>query len=412
MSNNSDLDDDDDLDDADATNTYLGDRFSGAGVDSFDTDEDDDENGDYSSNVSRRDRRKHPKFFIKSLKTSIISSLTATIFKQYLNGNQSLLQQYAKNVCTKNSLRFRSKFRPSSLPPRPLSQNRYSLPITSLHSSIQQQQMIIPSSPFRPTPEPTMELNGVLRIIPYRLTNPLSITTTVPSSPRKSQIQIPPPPPPPSTSTSITIDKRNLQPISLTGTSLTNLPLSLTFSTPNPSQIQIRQTPSSWRYRSATTINSTLVNSDLNPRLPPIVNERSATNDQLILNRSNTMTTTIIESIPASSSSTRAVSGTSTGSNFSSTTKLRTLTTLGKLQRTSRPVTISSTKELLHSSATSPSRSLATTTTISTTAFKTTPITRPQQPQQHHQKRPLVTTKSSSSPPPSGVIKVPATHIC
>jgi hypothetical protein len=412
LTNNSDLDDDDDLDDADATNTLLGDRFSGGGADSFDTDEDDDENGDRSSNISIRDRIKHPQFSIKCLKDSIISSLASSLLQQFLADQQPLLQRYAKYVCAKNSVTLRPKLRPSSLPPRSLSQNRLSLPIassmTSTNISLQQQQMMLTSLPFRSTPEPNIKLTSLLRVTPLRITNSIPITN-VSTSPRKSQISAAPPPME-RTSTSLVNEKRNQQQISLTGTAVTNLPLQLTLSTPQPSQTQIRQTPSTWRYRSATTINSYIQNSDPITRLPPITIERLFSSDQLMINRSNTITAAIVESIPPA---TRAVSGTSTGSSFSSTAKLRTLANIGKLQRSSRPITIASTKDLNNSSSTSPPRSIAA-TTIPSTTLRTTAVTRThqQQQQQQQQKRPLVTTKAPPPPPPSGGIKVPATHIC
>jgi hypothetical protein len=413
LTNNSDLDDtEDDLDDADATNTLLGDRFSGGGADSFDTDEDDDENGDCSSDISTRDRRKHPQFLIKCLKDSIINSLASSLLQQFLNRQQPLLQRYAKHVCAKNSIKLRPKLRPSSLPPRSLSQNRLSLQIgASMTSTFQQHQIMITSLPFRSTPEPNIKLNSLLRVTPIRITNSVPITTAS-ASPRKSQTQIPPPPPPPSTermSTSSAIEKRNQQQISLIGTAVTNLPLQLTLSTPQPSsQTQMRQTPSMWRYRSATTITSNTQNFEPITRLPPITIERLISSDQLMINRSNTITAAIVESIPQPI---RAVSGTSTGSNFSATAKLRTLTALGKLQRTSRPISISSNKDLNNSSSTSPARSI--TAAIPSTTLRTTAASRTlhhHHPQQHH-KRPSISTKAPPPPPPSGAIKVPATHI-
>jgi hypothetical protein len=207
------------------------------------------------------------------------------------------------------------------------------------------------------------------------------------------------------------IDKRNQQQISLVGTAVVNPPSSQVSVTtaPQSSQNSTRQTLSTSRYRSATTTNTNIQNAEPNPRLPPINIERLTSNDQFIINRSNTTTTINAESIP------RAVSGTSIGSNLSSTVKLRTLTNAGKLQRTSRPTAISSInnnnyKDLNNSSSTSPARSV-TATTAASSSLRTTAATRTQQQQQQqHQKRPLVTTKGPPPPPP-GVIKVPASHI-
>jgi hypothetical protein len=234
-----------------------------------------------------------------------------------------------------------------------------------------------------------------------RNTNPVPINN-VSTSPRKSQVVVPPLE---RTSTSLAIEKRNPQQISLIGTAVTNLPIQLALSTPPSSQNQIRPTPSKWRYRSATTINSNIQNPEPITRLPPITIERLFSSDQLVINRSNTITAAIVESVP---SATRAVSGTSTGSNFSSTAKVRTLANVRKLQRTSRPTTIISNKDLNNSSSTSPTRSI-TATTIPTTTLKTTAATRSHHQQQHQPKRPSLTTKAP--PPPSSVIKVPATHI-
>jgi len=240
-----------------------------------------------------------------------------------------------------------------------------------------------------------MKLNGLLRVTPIRITNSGSGTNSS-TSPRKSQIpqSLPPPPPPPPNEripTSLIIDKRNQQQISLVGTAVTN---------PPSSQNQIRQTPSTYRYRSATTMNMNTQNPEPNTRLPPISIERLTSNDQLIINRSNT--TTIVEPNPPV---TRAVSGTSVGSSLSSTVKLRT----GKIQRTSRTIAISSinnNKDLNNSSSTSPARSI-TATTAPSSSLRTTAATRTQQQQQ---KRPLVTTKTPPPPPP-GIIKISAPHI-
>jgi hypothetical protein len=270
-----------------------------------------------------------------------------------------------------------------------------------LQQQQQQQQMMMTQSPFRTTPESNIKLNGLLLVKSLRNTNPVPINT-VSASPRKSQTVVPPVE---RTSTSLALDKRNPQQISLIGTALANMPIQVALSTPPSSQTQVRPTPSTWRYRSATTINSNIQNSEPITRLPPITIERLISSDQLVLNRSNTITAAIVESGPPA---TRAVSGTSTGSNFSSIAKVRTLGNLGKLQRASRPTTITSNKDLNNSSSTSPARSI-TATTIPTTALRTTAVTRSHHPQQHQSKRPSLTTKAP--PPPSGVIKVPATHI-
>lgn len=416
MTNNSDLDDDDD-----ATNTILDDHFSGTAADSFDTDEDDDENNDFSIGASTRDRSKHrhhhfnlkqPQLLIKCMKDSIVNVLASELLQQFLSDQQLRLQEYAKLICARNAIKLRPKLRPYSLPPRSLSQNRFSLPTASSIAATSALLQITPF-PIRSTPEPGMKLTGLLRVTPLRITNSGAITNT-PSSPRKPQIppSLPPPPPPPPTErtpTSLLIDKRNQQQISLVGISVANPPphqLALT-ATSQSSQSQIRQTPSAYRYRSATTVNTNIQNPEPNTRLPPINIERLMSNDQLTINRSNTSTTVIVESIPPA---TRVVSGTSTGSNLSSTVKLRTPAGIGKLQRTSRPITISSistNKDLNNSSSTSPARSITATNIPS--SLKTTAASRIHQQQQHH-KRPLVTTKAPPPPAP-GVIKVSAPHI-
>ena len=408
--NNFDLDDDDnELDDTDVTHITVGDRFAVAsGGDSFDTDEDDDENGDFSLDISRSTRTRHPRYLIKSVRETIIKSLVSSLLQTFLTEQQSPLQRYAKALCTKNSVALRHKLRPSSLPPRGHSQNRYSLPVNTSNVSTFQQQLINAQSAFRATPEPTLELKSILRVTPLRNTNPVPMTAAAAlTSPRKSQVTLPPPPE--RTSTSLAIEKRNPQQIALVGTAVTNLPIQVTLSTPQPSQTQARQTPSTlWRYRSATTINSNIQNPEPITRLPPISIERLSSSDQLVINRSNpppppaTTTTAIVEPIPPV---TRIVSGNSTGSNFSSTVKIRTLPNTGKLQRPSRPVTISSNKDLNNSTSTSPARSI-TTSNIPSSALKTTAITR-SQPQQ---KRPPITSKNRP-PQPSNTLKVPSTHL-
>ena len=414
MTNNSDLDDDDD-----ATNTMLDDHFSGTAADSFDTDEDDDENNDFSVGVSTRDyskhrhRSKHPQLLIKCVKDSIVNSLASELLQQFLSGQQLLLQHYAKLVCSRHAIKLRPKLRPYSLPPRSLSQNRLSLPTPSTIAATSALLQITPF-PLRSTPEPGMKLTGLLRVTPLRISNS-GLTTNASTSPRKSQMppSLPPPPPPPPppaerTPTSSILDKRNQQQISLIGIAVANPPshqLAIA-ATPQSSQSQIRQTPSAHRFRSATTANTNIQNPEPNTRLPPISIERCTNIDQSTISRSNTTTSVIVESIPPA---TRAVSGTSTGSNLSSTNKLRTPATIGKPQRVARPISISSinnNKDLNHSTSTSPSRSIPA-ATVASSSLKATVTNRALQQQQ---KRPLVTTKAPPPPAP-GVIKVPAAHI-
>ena len=394
LTNNSDFDDDD----TDVTRITVGDHFSGAGGDSFDTDEDDDENGDYSVDITRSNRTKYPRYLIKSVKEAIINSLILSLLQPFLTEQQPLIQRYAKQLCARDSVVLRQKLRPSSLPPRSHSQNRYSLPGNTSNMSLFQQQMINAQAAYRATPEPTLELKSLLRVTPLRNTNPVSMTAaTAMISPRKSQVILQPQPE--RTSTSLAIEKRNPQQISLVGTAVVNLPLQLTLSTPQPSQSQTRQTPSSaWRYRSATTISSNSQNPEPITRLPPITIERLSSSDQLVITRPPEPPPPV----------TRIVSGNSTGSNFSSTVKIRTLPNNGKLQRPSRPVTISSSKDLNNSSSTSPARSI-TTTNIPSTALRTTAITR-SQPQQ---KRTPNAGKTRPPPPTvsSNTLKVPTTHI-
>jgi hypothetical protein len=407
------------IDDDDATDTIIDDHFSGAGADSFDTDEDDDDNNDGSSDISTRDyskslhhhhHSKHPQLLIKCMKDSIVNVLASELLKRFLSDQQPILQRYAKFICARNAIKLRPKLRPYSLPPRSLSQNRFSLPTTSSITATSAL-LQLTSSTLRSTPEPGTKLTGLLRVTPIRIPNS-GAGTNAPTSPRKSQMSsaLPPPQPPPPTErtpTSLMMDKRNQQQISLVGTAVTNPPSSqLTIATtPQSSQNQIRQTPSTHRFRSATTINTNIQNTEPNTRLPPINIERLTSNDQLIINRSNTTTATINESNPPAI---RAVSGTSTGSNLSSTAKLRTISNIGKLNRNSRPITMSSmnNKDLNNSSSTSPARSI-TATTAPSSSLRTTAATRTQQ-QQQQQKRPLVQTKA---PPPPGVFKVPAPHI-
>ncbi|CAF1158793.1 unnamed protein product [Adineta ricciae] len=407
---NSDFEDD--LDDANATNTYPGDRFSNGAHDSFDTDDDDDENGDCSSDRSPHGRAKHPQFLIKCLKDSIITTLASALLQQFFSDQQSLLQRYAKQVCAKNSVILRRKIRPTSLPPHPASQNRLSLPTgSSTNYALQQYQTSITSLPFRSTPEPNVKLTSLLRVTPLRITNPTP-NATAPTSPRKSQgPPLPPPPPNERAPTSLTNEKRNQthqQQISLVGTAVGNLPVQLSLSTPQTSHIPTRPAPSPWRYRSATTLNSNTQNLEPITRLPPITIERLFGSEQSLNTRSNTISTSITDAIPPA---TRAVSGTSTGSNASIGVKPRLGATMGKLQRVPRPFTITSTKDLINSSSMSPTRTV-TTTSIASTAFRTTAIARTHHPQQAQQQKRSVLNKPPPPSSSSGAIKVPATRIC
>lgn len=333
----------------DESNTIRSEQSSRTAIDSFDTDDDDDDNNEQS---------KHPQYLIKCLKDSIVNSLASDLIQNFLSQQQLILQKYFELLCTKNSIEIHSKSRPFSLPPRSLSQNRYSLPSTSafLQST---------SLPARSTPEPGLKLNDLLHVKRLRVST--TGTNSMPmNSPRKSQTQtLLAPPPTERTSTSLKL--RQQQQISLVGTAVAN---------PPSTQNSLRRIPSAHRYRSATTISTNMQSIEPNTRLPPITIERLTSTDQFILNRSNQTT---IETIP------RAVSGTSIGSNLSSTTKLRTLNQLTKAQRIHRPTT-------MNSSTISTTRS---TTTISS-AFRPT-----------QQKRRLVTTK----PPPTGIIKISAPHI-
>ena len=339
---------------------------------------------------------------IKCMKDSVVNSLASVLFRHFFAEQQVNLQRYAKLICERNAIKLRPKLRPYSLPPRSLSQNRFSLPtgtsITANGALVQ-----LTPFPFRATPEPDMQLTGLLRVTPIRISN-LAAITNAPTSPRKNPVPPPPAPPPPvnpieRTPTASLAEKRNQQQISLIGTAVTNLPSQLAII---PSQNPTRQSSSAWRYRSATATTQ-----EPNTRLPPINIERISSNEQIPLNRSNT----IVETMPAGP---RAVSGTSQGSNLSNTAKVRTLTSLTKLQKPSRPITISSistnSKELGHPSSTSPTRSMTNTLTPSST-LRSTPATRTSSQQQQQQKRPVVTTKAPPPAPASTVIKIPAPHI-
>jgi len=342
-SENFDLDDDDD-----GSDTIRSGQSSRTPIDSFDTDDDDDD--DENNNHRSLNHSKPPHYLNKCLKDSIVNSLANELLQTFVSQQQILMQKYFQLLCAKHSIDIQSKLRPYSLPPRSLSQNRYSLPSTSafLQST---------SFPARSTPEPGLKLNDLLHVKRLRVSTTGTNSNPMNSPRKSSQTQtLLAPPPTERTSTSFKLQQ---QQISLVGTAVVNPPTH-------------RQIPSAHRYRSATTINTNIQNIEPTTRLPPINIERLPSNDQLIVNRSNPPT---IDAIP------RAVSGTSIGSNLSSTTKLRTLNQLTKTQRIApRPTTINSTRS---------------TTTIST-AFR---------PTQH--KRRLVTTK----PPPTGIIKISAPHI-
>ncbi|CAF1199410.1 unnamed protein product [Adineta steineri] len=397
----SELTNNSDSDDNNATNTMLDDHSSDAGVDSFDTDDDDDdENNDYSADMSPQEYSKHhhkhpknPQLSIKCMKDSIIKSLATKLLQRFFSEQQNSLQRYAKHICERNSIKLRSKLRPNSLPPQSLSQSRLSYP------SATNTQLQMASTPYRSTPEP--DIKGLLMVTRLHTANS-GLTTNNSTSPRKSKIlstlpqteRVP---------TSLATDKRHQQQqISLIGTAVTNFPssqLTTTASTPQSSQNQTRQPSSTYRYRSATTTHT-----EPNTRLPPINIERLMNNDQTTINRSNTTTSGIVESMP------RAVSGTSIGSNPSTSVKLRIPSNFGKLQRTSRPITITSfnntNKDFNNLSSTSPTRSI-TTTTAPSSSLRTTAMARTHQ---QHQKRPLIATKARPPPSPS-ILKLSAQHI-
>ncbi|UJR14042.1 hypothetical protein I4U23_001039 [Adineta vaga] len=394
LSNNSDLDD------SDSTNTMLDDQNGGTGANTFDTDDDDDDDeddDDHSSDFSihnpMKQRHRHsrnPQSLVKCMKDSIVNSLATKLLQKFLSDQQPLLERYGKLFYERSSIKLRRKLRPNSLPPHSLSQNRFSYP------SVTNTQLQISSTPYRSTPDPDMK--GLLLVTRLHTTNS---NLNPPASPRKPKTsstllateRIP---------TSLAIDKRNQQQISLIGTAVTNSSANqLTIHT--TSQNPLRQSSSNYRYRSATTTSHTEAP---NTRLPPINIERLINTDQATINRSTTANSGMIESIP---SATRAVSGTSVGSNPSSAVKLRIPVNINKLQRISRPLSISSInnhKDFNNLSSTSPTRSI-TTTPAPSTSLRTTVISRTQQ---QHQKRPLLTTKTRPPPSPS-ILKLSAPHI-
>ena len=390
-------------------------RFNGDAADSFDTDEDDDDNADPLSDLSRGARAGHPRFLIKCLKDSVINSLASSLLEQFLEDQQSLLQYYTKFVCARNSIKLRPKSRPTSLPPRPLSRNRLSLPIgsstTSAHPLFQQPSMTA-SMPFRPTAEPNLKLNSLLRIKQLR-TPQTSTASTTASSPRKSQVGPVVAAPPPSAeriTSSFTVDRRNQpqQPISLVGTAVVSLPGQPSSTSTQPATSSMRPISSAWRYRSATTIISNSQPIESITRLPPITIERLMNNnEQLIITRSNTISSTNVDSAPLAS---RMIGSTSAGTNLSSTGKIRTLASNGRLSRASRSITVGSygsRDNHNQSSSTSPARSI-TATAIPAPTLRTTAASRTFQ---HAQKRPSVSTKTPAAPSSSTPIKISATHI-
>ena len=407
LTNNGDLDDDDD-DDDDETRTLQPIRFNRDGADSFDTD--DDEDSDRSSDCSGL---AHPPLLITCLKDSIVHSLASSLIRQFLVERQASLQQYARLVCNKNSIPLRPRLRPTSLPPRSLTRNRLSLPTPSSVASAlasSQRPVMSTASTYRSTPEPDIQLTGLLRVTPLRVMNSGS-TVSFPSSPRRSQV-----PRPPSSSTERTattlsgLERRNhpqqqQQPsISLIGVSVSNLPLQLTSSnTSQSTQNPARQTPSTGRFRSASTLHSNPPNNtETVTRLPPINIERLTNNVQLVINRSNTTSTGIGESMSAA---TRMASGASSGANHSLAARMRTPANAGKLSRNSRPMVDASNSN--NPSSTSPARSMAT-TTISASALRNTAASRAHH---HRQKRSLLTSKAPPMVTSSGAIDLPVRHV-
>ena len=388
MTNNSEIDDDDELDDA--SNTISGDNFDGSGAaDSFDTDEDDDENGDYTSNIPKQNHTKYPQFFIKCVKDSVVRSLASTLFQQFLDLVQPSLQTYAKNVYTKNSIIIRPKLRPFSVPSRPPSQTRSSASVIPSNPSIQQHQTTMTPLPSRSTAESDRKLTSLLSVVSLSHSKTTPITTAS-LSPRKSQVLAPYLT---STndrsSTSALIEKRHhhhhqqqqqqQRQISLIGTAIASHSLQFSLSTPQSSQSQMRQNLSTRRQYSATPNNFNIQHAESATYLPPVSIERGIGNDQLITNGSNTITAAMIGSSPLV---TRAVSSRSNGSNILSAAKIRAHTNVTKLQRVSRSTVIPSNKDFNNSRSTSPARSTLTTTTISPAILKATAIKRTHQQQQ------------------------------
>ncbi|CAF4445101.1 unnamed protein product [Rotaria socialis] len=398
LSDISDLDNHDVLDDTD-TSTIMYGHFSGSEANSFDTDDDDDENINYSLTQTKRNRTKDPQRFIKCLKDSIINSLASTLIQKFFVDEQALLQRYARIARANNSIIIRTEPRPSSVPPRSSPQGRTS------QTTIQPNFPMPPA--YRPTTDTSTELESILHV--KRLggikSNPNQTATVSPSSPRKPQGSLPPTPiRVERISTSLSMEKRNQQQISLVGTAITNPPPQVILSAPQSSQAHTRQTTTTTRrHGSATTISSTTQSSDSIIRLPPILSEHLNNNDSGMINRSHTISTTIIESVPTA---TRIVSSKSTTSNFSSAAKARAFPNFGKLQRTSRSIIIAPNKDFSNSPSISPIRSI--TANISSNILKTTAAARShQQPQQ----KSFVTTKSSPPSSSSTAIKVPATHM-
>ncbi|CAM4797310.1 unnamed protein product [Rotaria magnacalcarata] len=402
LSDISDLDNHDVLDDTDSSTIMYG-HFSGSEANSFDTDEDDDENINYSLNQTKRNRTKDPQRFIKCLKDSVINSLASTLIQRFFVDEQALLQRYARIVCGNNSIRLQTERRPSSVPSRSSPQGRTSQTTTQPNFP-----MTTMPPAYRSTTDTSTELESILHV--KRLggikSNPNQTVTASPLSPRKPPGSLPPTPiRVERTSTSLSMEKRHQQQISLVGTAITNPPPQVTLSAPQSSQAHTRQTTTSTtrRHGSAITISSKTQSSDSIIRLPPILNEHLNNNDSGMINRSHTISTTLIESAPTA---TRIVSGKSTTSNFSSATKVRTLANFGKFPRPSRSIIIAPNKDFSNSPSICPIRSIA--SNISSNILKTTAAARShQQPQQ----KSFVTTKSSPPSSSSTAIKVPATHI-
>ena len=378
-------------------------QFNRDDADSFDTD--DDEDSDHSSNCSRL---AHPPPLITCLKDSIVHSLASSLLRQFLAERQASLQQYAKLVCNKNSVPLRPRLRPTSLPPRSLARNRLSLPtpssVTLAHVSSQRPVMSTAST-FRSTPEPDIQLTGLLRVTPLRIMNTGS-TASFPSSPRRPQAPLPPASSTERTATTLFgVDRRHQQQqpfISLIGVSMSNLPLQLTSS--STSQNPARQTPSMGRFRSASTLHSNPANTETITRLPPINIERLTNNVQLVINRSNTTSTGIAESMSAT---TRLASGASASTTHSLAARMRTSANAGKLARNSRPAGDASNSNNL--SSTSPARSMAS-TTLSSSALRNTVASRVHQ-QQQRRKRALLNSKAPPMVPSSGTLELPVRHV-
>ncbi|CAF1226367.1 unnamed protein product [Didymodactylos carnosus] len=250
---NSDLDDqkDRDLDDND--------QFTdGMKNNSFSTNDDDDEDSSQLSNRNLKNQRRKQQLQpppsaappIRCMKDSVVSTLANLILKQFFIDYQPLFNRYAKLVCQKNGIiltplpgisttiidRLPRSLRPYSLPPRSLSQNRFSLPTsTSITATtlMTSNNSIISSNTqdlikgLRSTPDPSdISLTGLLRVTPCRfsnvyqttppITNATATSTNATTSPRK---------PPERILTSSAVEKRQPQInlISMIGTAVGSL---------------------------------------------------------------------------------------------------------------------------------------------------------------------------------------------